>query len=288
MVNLKKASFSLNCKGNLQHFDHVVLMGILNTTPDSFYDGGRYNQLDLAVEHTAKMLAEGAHIIDVGGASSRPGAKILSIQEEIDRVLPVIEKLKHTFKNILISIDTYQSKVAEVALNAGAGIVNDISGGKMDESMFSLLAKEKCPYVLTHILGTPNNMQDHPKYEDVVLDVLKELSEKLLQLEKLGVNDIIIDPGFGFGKTQEQNFALLKNLRLFEKALGRPILAGLSRKSMLYKPLGIRPEDSLNATTAANMLALQNGAKILRVHDVKEAKEAVAVFQLYNEDSKEL
>lgn len=285
MVNLKKASFSLNCKGTLHHFDHVVLMGILNTTPDSFYDGGRYNQLDLAVEHTAKMLAEGAHIIDVGGASSKPGAISISTQVEVDRVVPIIERLRHTFKDLLISIDTYQSKVAEAALAAGASIVNDISGGKMDDGMFPLIAKEKCPYVLTHLLGTPKNMQDQTVYDDVVLDVLKELSEKVAQLEKLGLNDIIIDPGFGFGKTVEQNYQLLRNLRLFEKALGKPILAGLSRKSMLYKPLRIRPEDSLNATTAANILALQNGARILRVHDVKEAKDAVAIFNLYEKSN---
>jgi len=260
-------------------------MGILNTTPDSFYDGGRYNQLDLAVEHTAKMLAEGAHIIDVGGASSKPGAISISTQVEVDRVVPIIERLRHTFKDLLISIDTYQSKVAEAALAAGASIVNDISGGKMDDGMFPLIAKEKCPYVLTHLLGTPKNMQDQTVYDDVVLDVLKELSEKVAQLEKLGLNDIIIDPGFGFGKTVEQNYQLLRNLRLFEKALGKPILAGLSRKSMLYKPLRIRPEDSLNATTAANILALQNGARILRVHDVKEAKDAVAIFNLYEKSN---
>jgi dihydropteroate synthase len=281
LENLKKASFSLNCKGRLFLFDDVVLMGILNATPDSFYDGGRYNQLNMAVEHTAKMLAEGAHIIDVGGASSRPGAAILSPQEEAARVVPLIEKLKHTFKDILISIDTYQSDVAKAALDAGASIVNDISGGKLDEKMFALVAQEKCPYVLTHIKGNPTNMQDQAVYEDVVLDVLKELSEKVAQLEQLGVNDIIIDPGFGFGKTIAQNYTLLRNLRLFEKALGKPILAGLSRKSMLYKPLGIQPEYSLNATTATNILALQNGARILRIHDVKEAKEAVAIFELY-------
>lgn len=281
MVNLNKASFSLNCKGKLVKFDHIVLMGILNATPDSFYDGGRFNQLDHAVEHAAKMLAEGAHIIDVGGASSRPGAAILSPQEEMDRVLPLIEKLKQTFKDVLISIDTYQSKVAAAALSAGVCIVNDISGGSMDSNMFALVAKEKCPYVLTHIQGNPGDMQKAPSYDDVVLDVLKELSERIVQLEQMGVLDIIVDTGFGFGKTLEQNYALLRNLRLFEKSLGKPILAGLSRKSMLYKPLGIRPEDSLNATTAAHILALQNGAKILRVHDVKEAKEAVAVFELY-------
>lgn len=281
MVNLKKASFSLNCNGRLVHYDGVALMGILNTTPDSFFDGGKYNQLDLAVEHAANMLAAGADIIDVGGASSRPGASVLSPQEEIDRVVPVIEQLKRSFNDIVLSIDTYQSAVAQEALRAGASIVNDISGGKMDKGMFPLLAKEKCPYILTHILGDPTTMQKQPEYGDVVLDVLKELSEKVIQLEQLGVHDIIIDPGFGFGKTLEQNYALLRNLRLFEKALGRPVLAGLSRKSMLYKPLGLRPEDSLNATTAANILALQNGAKILRVHDVKEAKEALEIFELY-------
>ena len=281
MVNLKKANFSLNCKGHLLQYDDVVIMGILNTTPDSFYDGGRYNHLDLAIEHVAKMLAEGADIIDVGGASTRPGAEELSVQEEIDRVVPVIEKMSHTFKKLTISIDTYQSEVAKAALAAGAHIVNDISGGSMDEGMFDLVAQEKCPYILTHIQGTPKQMQENPVYSDVVLEVVQELSIKIKQLEQMGLVDIIVDPGFGFGKTVAQNYEILRNLSLFEKALSKPILAGVSRKSMLYKPLGIRPEDSLNATTAAHILAIQNGASLLRVHDVKAAKEAVEIWKLY-------
>ena len=277
---ITKATFSINCNGNLLNFDEPAVMGILNLTPDSFYDGGKFQEIDLAIEHTAKMLAEGAAIIDVGGASSRPDAKILTPQEELDRVVPVIEKLRQTFPNIVISIDTYYHQVASAACNAGASIVNDISGGDMDPLMFGFLADHPYPYILTHIQGTPQTMQANPSYEDVTLDVLKALSLKIKTLEEMGVHDIIIDPGFGFGKTITQNFDLLANLNLFAKTTGKPVLAGLSRKSMLYKPLGITPIESLNATTAANVIALQNGANILRVHDVKAAKEAIEICAL--------
>lgn len=272
--------FSLNCNGNLKEFHSVAVLGILNATPDSFYDGGKFNNLNYALEHAAQMITEGADIIDVGGASTRPNAEILSIAEETDRVVPLIEKLKTSFKGITISIDTYRSEVAKAACNAGASIVNDISGGTMDDEMFTFVAKNRFPYILSHIQGTPQNMQLNPQYEDVVLEVLKDLSIKVNQLESLGVKDIIIDPGFGFGKTIEQNYSLLANLKLLEKALNKPVLAGLSRKSMLYKPLNITPQESLNATTAAHVIALQNGAKLLRVHDVKAAKEAIQIWEL--------
>jgi len=287
MINLdtkeKAALFSLNCNGKFKEFQSVAVLGILNITPDSFFDGGKHNNLNFAIEHAAKMLAEGADIIDVGGASTRPNAEIVSPAEEIDRVVPVIEKLKSNFKEIIISIDTYYSEVAKAACNAGASIVNDISGGTIDATMFDFLAEHNnLPYVLSHIQGTPQNMQQNPQYEDVVLDVVKYLSIKINKLEALGVKDIIIDPGFGFGKTVEQNYSLLANIKLLEKALNKPVLVGVSRKSMLYKPLNITPKDSLNATTVAHVIALQNGAKLLRVHDVKAAKEAINIWELTN------
>lgn len=283
MINLAKQSFSIHCKGQLVSFQGPVFMGILNLTPDSFYDGAWHQQLDAAIEHTAKMLAEGAHIIDVGGASSRPNAPIVSIQEEMDRILPSIEQMLKIFPNIIISVDTFHQEVAATAFKVGALIVNDISGGNLDEKMFPWLAKEKVPYVLSHLQGTPQNMQVQPKYNDVVLDILKELSIKVENLRAMGVNDILIDPGFGFGKTLEQNYRLLAHLRLFKETLGLPILVGLSRKSMLYKPLQILPKDSLNASIAAQVLALQNGAQVLRVHDVKAAKEAAYIWQMMQE-----
>lgn len=261
-------------------FTDVAIIGILNVTPDSFYDGGQFQELNFAVEHAAKMIAEGADIIDVGGASSRPDARILSPQEELDRVLPILEKIRNTFPEILISIDTYHHEVARAACNVGASIVNDISGGDLDDEMFDFVAKEQCPYIVTHIQGSPQTMQKNPQYEDVVLDVVKVLSKKIKTLEEKGVKDIIVDPGFGFGKTVAQNFALLANLKLLAKTTNKPILAGLSRKSMLYKPLHITAKESLNATTAANVLAIQNGASLLRVHDVKAAKEAVQICAL--------
>ncbi|MFT5071084.1 MAG: dihydropteroate synthase [Chitinophagales bacterium] len=273
-------SFSINCNGRLITIEHVMVMGILNATPDSFYDGGQFKQLNYAVEHAAKMLAEGADIIDVGGVSTRPDAKEVSQQEEMDRVLPLIEKLGLSFKDVIISIDTFRSEVAKEALKLGAHIVNDISGGSIDAQMFETVAQLKCPYILSHIQGTPQTMQLNPQYEDVVLDVVKELSLKVKQLEDAGVHDIIIDPGFGFGKTIEQNYELLAGLPLLNRAFKYPILLGLSRKSMLYKPLGLTPQESLNATTAAHMIALQNGAQLLRVHDVKEAKQAIQLWEL--------
>lgn len=280
MTNKENNSFSINANGRLLHFEGVALMGILNVTPDSFFDGGKHNSINHAVEHTAKMIAEGADIIDVGGASTRPNAKKVSEQEEADRVLPIIEKFVSTFPDIVISIDTYYSAVAKEAIKRGASIVNDISGGTMDGKMFDFVATNKLPYVLSHIQGTPTNMQENPQYNNVVPDVLKALSFKVKELEEKGTNDIIIDLGFGFGKTVAHNYELLANLRLFKEALQKPLLVGVSRKSMLYKPLGITPQESLPATTAAHVVAIQNGADILRVHDVKAAKQVVDILKL--------
>lgn len=280
MGNLTNPSFSINCSGKLHEFNHVAIMGILNATPDSFYDGGLHNNLNFAVEHAAKMLAEGADIIDVGGVSTRPNAEEVNQQEELDRVIPVIEKLHASFGDILISIDTYRAAVAKEAKDKGAHIINDISGGEMDKEMFATVASLNCPYILSHIQGTPQDMQDNPQYEDVVLDVVKILSTKVKELEKLGVKDIIIDPGFGFGKTIAQNYELLNGVEVLRRTLNYPVLVGVSRKSMLSKPLAITSKESLNATTAAHMVALQKGAQLLRVHDVKEAKQAVKIWEL--------
>ncbi|MCD8528684.1 MAG: dihydropteroate synthase [Chitinophagales bacterium] len=235
MINKTFNSFSLNCGGNLYVFNQPVIMGILNLTPDSFYDGGKYEDVNHALEHCAKMLNEGAQIIDIGGASTRPHAKEISPQEETDRILPVIEKIIHTFPQAILSVDTYQAAVAKTALQAGAHIINDVSGGNMDKNMFDVVAEAQCPYILMHMQGTPQTMQQNPTYKDVCLDIVKDLSSKIQLLESKGVKDIIIDPGFGFGKTMEHNYDLLQNLSLFEKAINRPLLVGLSRKSMFYK-----------------------------------------------------
>ncbi|MCB9255830.1 MAG: dihydropteroate synthase [Chitinophagales bacterium] len=279
-------TFSLNCKGRLKVFEGAALMGILNLTPDSFFDGGNYNNLDLAFEHAVKMLSEGVDIIDVGGASSRPNAAKLGAQEEIDRVAPIIEKLNANFPELIISIDSYQAAVAEEAIRKGASIINDVSGGDLDEHMFALVAKLNCPYVLTHMKGDPSTMQLQPEYDDVLLEIAKDFSAKLLRLDALGVKDILLDPGFGFGKSLDHNYELLANLSYFKHLFHRPILVGLSRKSMLYKALDITPKESLNASTAAHIMALERGAQILRVHDVKAAKEALTIFQLTHRFSK--
>lgn len=273
--------FTINCKGQLLELSTPKVMGILNVTPDSFFDGGNYNNIDKALIQIEKMLADGADIIDIGGQSTRPGAADVGEYEEMQRVIPVIEKAVKQFPEIIISIDTFRSKVAREAVDAGASIVNDISGGSLDAEMFQTVADLKCAYILMHMQGTPQTMQNNPQYQNVTLDIIKELSEKINMLRVLKVHDIILDPGFGFGKTIEQNFQLLRELDLFEKILQLPVLAGLSRKSMLWKTLNTTPGNVLNATTAANMLALVKGAKILRVHDVKEAKEAVTIFENY-------
>ncbi len=256
-------------------------MGILNCTPDSFFDGGKYHNSASIINQAEKMLSEGATFIDVGAYSSRPGAKHISEEEELDRILPVIKLLISEFSSVLISVDTFRSKVASQCIHHGACIVNDISAGEMDANMFSTVAKLQVPYVMMHMQGTPQNMQQNPTYENVVTDLLYYFSKKIAKLHQLGVNDIITDVGFGFGKTTEHNYQLLTHLELF-KNLETPLLAGLSRKGMLYKPLNITADAALNATTAANTVALLHGASILRVHDVKEAVEAVKIVALLN------
>lgn len=272
---------TINCKGKLIDLSSPKVMGILNITPDSFFDGGKYNNQTSIISHVEKMLSEGATFIDIGAYSSRPGAKHISEDEELHRIIPVIELLVNEFPQILISVDTFRSTIAKQSIEKGACIVNDISAGNMDSRMFKTVANLQIPYIIMHMQGTPQNMQANPTYTDVVKEVLYYFSQKIEKLRTLGVNDIIADVGFGFGKTQAHNFELLSNLTLF-KNLDVPLLAGLSRKSMLYKPLNNTSNEALNATTVANTIALLNGASILRVHDVKEAVEAVKIVELTN------
>lgn len=278
---MNNLSFSINCKGKLVDLTKPNVMGILNVTPDSFFDGGNFNQLDSALFQIEKMLEDGATFIDIGGQSTRPGAEMISESEELKRVIPIIEISLKKFPEILISVDTFRSVVAQNSIESGACMVNDISGGNLDANMFETIAKLRCPYILMHIQGTPQNMQENPTYNNVTLDIIKELSEKIFQLRALKVNDIIIDPGFGFGKTLEQNFQLLRELDLFEKVLQVPVLAGLSRKSMIWKTLNSNAENALTGTITASTLALIKGAKILRVHDVTEAVECIKIYENY-------
>lgn len=273
---------TINCKGTLLDLNSPKVMGILNITPDSFYDGGMYKNETTILNQTEKMLNDGATFIDVGAYSSRPGAAEVSEEEELKRIVPVVELLIKKFPDIIISIDTFRSKVAKETINLGAALINDISGGNLDSKMYETVAKLKVPYILMHMAGTPKTMQNNPTYEDVTKDLIYFFSDKIDQLHRLNVSDIIIDVGFGFGKTIEHNFQLLRNMSLFQN-LDKPILAGLSRKSMLYKTLDITSQEALNATTSANTIALLNGANILRVHDVKEAVEAVKLVNQLRE-----
>lgn len=267
---------SINCKGKLIDLTTPKVMGILNITPDSFFDGGKFSSDANILKHTEKMLSEGATFIDVGGYSSRPNAQHISEDEELKRVIPVVELLIKKFPEILISIDTFRSNVATKCVNIGACMINDISAGNMDVKMFTTVAKLQVPYIIMHMQGTPQTMQKSPKHVDIVHEVIYYFSKKINELHALNINDIIIDVGFGFGKTPEQNYELLKNLSLL-KNLEVPILTGISRKSMLYKLLDITTAMALNATTVANTIALMNGTNILRVHDVKEAVEAIII-----------
>jgi dihydropteroate synthase len=255
-----------------------MIMGILNVTPDSFSDGGKYISEEEWLWQAEKMVSEGADIIDIGACSTRPGAAIVPLEEELRRLIPAVLSVRKKFPAVLISADTYRAKAAREAVKAGANIINDISGGSMDEEMFATVAELGVPYVLMHIQGTPQTMQVNPHYDDVTTEVLSWLKERVDALRKMGVREIIIDPGFGFGKTVEHNFRLLKDLGKFSE-LGCPVLAGLSRKSMINKLLKINSKDSITGTTVLNNIALQNGAKILRVHDVKEAKEVLKLEQ---------
>ena len=278
---LENNKTTINCKGKLIDISSPIVMGIVNVTPDSFYDGGKSNSVAKALIQTKKHLNEGATIIDVGGYSSRPGAAEVSEQEELNRVIPIVEAIIKSFPEATLSIDTFRSNVAKKAIEAGAAIINDISAGEMDSNMFDLVAKYNAPYIMMHMQGTPATMQENPTYKNLIQEITFYFSEKINTLRKKGVNDIIIDPGFGFGKTMEHNYEILGKLNHFQ-LLNVPILAGLSRKSMIYKLLNVSSQESLSGTIAANMIALQNGATILRVHDVKEAVECVRVFESTN------
>ena len=267
---------TINCKGNLVDFSRPKVMGILNITPDSFYDGGKFQNEKEILLQTEKMLNEGASFIDVGAYSSRPGADQVSEQEELKRIVPVVTLLLKEFPSILLSIDTFRSKIALETVAAGAALINDISAGNMDMQMFKTVAKLQVPYIAMHMQGTPQTMQQNPSYQNVTTYLIQFFSQKINQLHLLQVKDIIIDVGFGFGKTIEHNYQLLQDLSFF-KSLNAPILVGISRKSMLYKTLNIAVKDALNATSSANTIALLNGANILRVHDVKEALECVKI-----------
>lgn len=267
---------TINCKGKLVDFATPKVMGILNITPDSFFDGGKYKSDLEFLSQTEKMLQEGATFIDIGAYSSRPGAAHISEKEELQRILPIVTLLVKEFPQIIISVDTFRSQIAKETIASGAAMINDISGGKMDSQMFTTIAQLQVPYILMHMQGTPQSMQQNPTYDNITTAIISFFAEQLHQLRQLQVQDVILDVGFGFGKTIAHNYELLKHLSLF-KNLDAPLLAGISRKSMLYKLLGHTPQEALNATTVANTIALLHGAHILRVHDVKEAMEAVKI-----------
>jgi dihydropteroate synthase len=268
---------TINCKGKLIDLSSPKVMGILNVTPDSFYDGGKYKDESDILNQVESMLEYGASFIDIGGYSSRPGAKDVSIDEEINRVVPVIELVLRHFPETLISIDTFRSEVAKKSIEAGGALVNDISAGHLDDNMHATIGKLQVPYIMMHMRGNPKTMQQQTQYDDLVKDINFYFAERIVSAHAEKINDIIIDPGFGFAKTLEQNYELLNKMELIQ-IIGKPVLAGVSRKSMIYKILNTSSDNALNGTTALNMVALQKGAKILRVHDVKEAVECVALF----------
>ena len=273
--------FTLNCKERLVVIDRPLVMGIINATPDSFYEDSRKPNADAALELAEQMITAGAALLDIGGQSTRPDSKRVGEEEEAERVLPVIETVHASFPDIIISIDTYYASVARQAVEAGASVVNDISGGTMDENMMATVGKLNVPYICTHIKGTPETMQSKPMYEDVTKELLQYFIDRVELCKQNGIKDIIIDPGFGFGKTSKHNFIILKNLAVFSM-LERPILAGLSRKATIYKTLGITADEALNGSTVLHTIALLNGASILRVHDVRQAMEAVKLVEAYN------
>ncbi len=269
---------TINCKGRLLSLERPVVMGIINVTPDSFYGGSRHTDLEAVLHMAGQMLKAGAAIIDIGGMSSRPGAELISAEEELRRIIPAVEHIAGTYPEAIISIDTIQPEVARKVVEAGAVMINDISAGRMAPGMYETVAELGVPYVLMHMKGTPQTMQQEARYDDVVQEVLDFFITEAEKLRSLGVKDIILDPGFGFGKTISHNFELLKNMHVFH-ILPYPILAGISRKSMIYRTLGATPEHALNGTTALHMVALQQGASILRAHDVKEAVETIVLWE---------
>jgi len=273
---------TINCNGKILNLNSAVVMGIINITPDSFFEG-HLNKKDSDLLLIAeKMIEDGATILDIGGQSTKPGSKRISAEEEVSRVIPALDLIRKNFPEIIISIDSYYSKVAVQAIESGADMVNDVSAGSLDEEMIPTVGKLKVPYVCMHMQGTPETMQQNPFYDNITLEVVQFFTKKIEACRKAGINDIIIDPGFGFGKTLEHNYTLLREMKSLQ-ILDCPVLAGVSRKGMIYKTLSTTPENALNGTTVANTMALINGAKILRVHDVKEAKEAITIFNAFNQ-----
>lgn len=276
---------TLNIRQNLIPIDHPWVMGILNLTPDSFFDKSRIDSTKKLLETAENMLADGAKILDIGAQSTRPGAQEISAEDEILRILPALKILRKEFPEAILSIDTFRAEVAQISASEGADIINDISSGDIDPEMIDVMAKIKLPYIIMHMQGTPQNMQKKPIYQDVTKEVIIYLSDKINQLRLKGVHDIIIDPGFGFGKTTKHNYQLMNNLHHFQ-FFNRPVLVGISRKSMVNNVLETKPENALNGTTVLNTLALLKGASILRVHDVKEAVETVRIIEYLNESNK--
>ena len=269
---------TINCNGELIDLSIPKVMGILNVTPDSFFDGGRYTNNREVLQRVEQMLTDGATFIDVGGYSSKPNAVAVTVQEEKARTIPVVASIVQHFPEAIVSIDTFRSDVAQLCLDQGAAIVNDISAGLLDPLMLKIVANYQVPYIMMHMKGTPQTMSALAQYDDLVKEILFYFSERIAAARSLGISDLIVDPGFGFAKTIDQNFELLRHLDIF-KNLDLPILAGVSRKSMIHKTLQIKPEEALNGTTVLNTLALEKGAAILRVHDVKEAVETIKLWQ---------
>jgi dihydropteroate synthase len=271
----------MNCKGQLIDLSTPKVMGILNITPNSFFDGGKYKNENELLERVQKMLNEGADFIDVGAYSSKPNAEFVSEEEEISRIIPVVNLLLKHFPDIILSIDTFRAGVAKVCIENGAAIINDISAGKLDDKMLETVAEFQVPYIMMHMKGTPQTMQTFTQYDDIIKEMMFYFSERIAFARALGINDLIVDPGFGFAKTLEQNYEVIKKMELFQM-LELPLLVGISRKSMIYKTLETNAESALNGTTFLNTIALTKGAKILRVHDVKEAVECVRLFNKLN------
>jgi dihydropteroate synthase len=274
----------INCRGSFLDLSTPKIMGVLNVTPDSFYDGGRYESVSEVISHVSEMIREGADIIDIGAYSSHPGAIHISEKEEFDRLEKVVSKIRGKYPEQILSVDTFRAGIAQrVVRNFSVDIINDISGGNLDESMFDVIADLQVPYIIMHMPGNPQTMQQQTAYKDIVREILTYLGAKVHGLRKRGIADIIVDPGFGFGKTLEQNYALLAHLDEFQ-ILKEPIMVGISRKSMIYKYLGLNADGALNGTTALHMHALIHGANILRVHDVKEARQTIELFNKIQEE----
>ena len=272
---------TINCKGQLIDLSTPKVMGILNVTPNSFYDGGKFKSESEFLDQTEKMVTDGATFIDIGAYSSKPNAAFVSEEEEIARIVPILNLILTHFPETLISIDTFRSKVAKLSIENGASIINDISAGSLDEKMFEVIAQYNVPYIMMHMRGNPNTMQSLTNYENLIKDILFYFSEKVAKARSFGINDLIVDPGFGFAKTTDQNFEVLQKLELYQM-LELPVVVGLSRKSMIYKTLENNASEALNGTTVLNTISLNKGANILRVHDVKEAVECVTLFNKLN------